>query len=125
MPARRPALLAAALACCCAGAVAGPVYQWKDANGVTHSSDKPPVGVKYEVRRIDSHDAVAAQAAVPVGRPVEPPQCTTARTNLELLQSPGPVEQEIDGKRQPLDDAQRAAQKQLAEAAIKAYCPPA
>lgn len=125
--------LAAALACCTglhatiavAGQFvqAGTVYQWKDAAGVTHSSDKPPVGVKYEVRRIASHDTVATQAA-PAGQPVEPPQCTTARSNLELLQAPGPVDQEVDGKRQVLNDEQRAVQKQLAEVAIKAYCPP-
>ncbi len=126
MPVRRIALSAAVLACCAGIAAAGPVYQWKDAKGVTHSSDKPPVGVAYEVRRIDAHDTITQAAqATPAGRAVEPPQCTTARANLELLQSGDPVDQEVDGKRQTLDDTQREAQKQLAEAAIRAYCPPA
>ncbi len=126
MPAFRTALFAALLACCTGAAMAGTIYQWKDAKGVTHSSDKPPVGVAYEVRRIDTRDTASHQAApvtTPEGRPVESPQCTTARANLELLQGSGPVEQEVDGKRQPLDDAQRTSQRQLAEAAIKVYCP--
>lgn len=127
MPACRFTPLAAAvLATALAGvATAGPVYQWKDAKGVTHSSDKPPVGVHYEVRRIDVRDTATSPQTVPAGQPVEPPACTTARANLEILQADGPVEQEIDGERRTLDDEQRAAQKRLAEAAIRAYCPPA
>ena len=37
----------------CANASATNVYQWKDAKGVLHSSDKPPPGQKHETRRID------------------------------------------------------------------------
>ncbi|PSD09525.1 DUF4124 domain-containing protein, partial [Stenotrophomonas maltophilia] len=33
-----------------ANAVAGPVYKWKDANGVTQYSETPPAGRKFETR---------------------------------------------------------------------------
>ncbi|WP_411832947.1 DUF4124 domain-containing protein [Pseudoxanthomonas mexicana] len=124
----RPRLLPACallgLLCLGAPALAGTVYQWKDANGVTHYSDKPPAGEKYQDRRIDNRGGTT-QAAVPAGKSVENPQCTTARRNLELLQGDAPVHQTgEDGKStgQPLDATQRANQRTLAEAAVKAYC---
>ena len=33
-----------------ANAVAGPVYKWKDAHGVTQYSETPPAGKKFETR---------------------------------------------------------------------------
>ena len=116
-------LLAAGL---CTGAMAQNVYQWKDANGVTHSSDNPPAGQRYETRRIDTQGqgvAVAAPAA-----PVESADCTTARRNLQLLAGQGEVQQDTDGDGKPdkaLTPEERQGQKGLAEAAVKAYCPPA
>ena len=43
-----------ALAGAASGAVAGTgnLYKWKDANGVTQYSERPPTGQKYETRRI-------------------------------------------------------------------------
>jgi len=105
-------------------AFAGTVYQWKDAKGVTHYSDKPPAGERYQDRRIVNR-AGTAQIATPAGQSVENPQCATARKNLELLQGSAPVHQTgEDGKStgQALNDTQRANQRTLAEAAVKAYC---
>ena len=113
-------LLAAGL---CANASATNVYQWKDAKGVLHSSDKPPPGQKYETRRITTSGEPVA-AAEPA-KADEAPECTAARRNLELLQGSGPLMQDTNGDGKPdtqLDDAQRSAQKQLAEAAAAAYC---
>ena len=45
----RTCLLLAAAACASGPALAGNIYKWKDANGVTHSSDQPPSGQHYEV----------------------------------------------------------------------------
>jgi hypothetical protein len=107
-------------------AQAAPIYQWKDANGVTHYSDKPPAGEKYEDRRIDPRGEPAPQAQ-PAGKSVESPQCLQARKNLEVLNTSTRVLQAgPDGKPggQPLDESQRAAQRNLAEAAQKAYCTP-
>jgi hypothetical protein len=58
----------------------------------------------------------------------ENPQCTTARNNLQLLNSDASIQQAADEDGKPgrtLNDAERAAQKTLAEAAVKAYCLPA
>lgn len=105
-------------------ASAGQIYQWKDAKGVTHYSDKPPSDNQYRDRRIDNQrDPVLP--AEPAGKSVENPQCTTARRNLEVLQGSAPVhEMDESGKTtgQALDSAQRDNQRALAEAAVKAYC---
>lgn len=109
-----------------ATAQAGPVYKWKDAKGVTQYSETPPAGAKYETReQARSPQATAAPAAE--AAPV-PEQCSTARANVTLLEGSGPVMQDTDGDGKAdtaLTPEQRTAQKGLAEAAIKAYCPPA
>ena len=115
-------LLAAGL---CASATATNVYQWKDARGVTHSSDKPPPGQAYDSRRIDTSGRTAGAATPAEATP--DPQCATARQNLELLGSDAEVQQDTDGDGKPdktLSTEERAAQKSLAEAAAKAYCQP-
>ncbi len=107
-----------------AHAVAGPVYKWKDANGVTQYSETPPAGKKFETRE----QARSPQAAAGTGTPAAPvpEQCSTARANLALLEGSGPVMQDTNGDGKPdtaLTPEQRTAQKGLADAAIKAYCP--
>jgi len=110
----------------CASAAAQNVYQWKDAKGVTHSADKPPAGQKYETRRIDDRGRTVEAAAPADAKPSA--QCTTSRDNLALLAGDAPVQQDTDGDGTPdktLTPDERAAQKALAEAGVKAYCPPA
>ena len=110
----------------CTAATAQNVYQWRDAKGVTHSSDKPPPGQKYETRRIDTRGHTVE--ADPAEQAPVNPQCITARQNLSLLTSGVAVQQDTDGDGKPdatLSPEQRDAQKGLAEAAVKAYCPPA
>ena len=114
------------LASACSVALASKVYQWKDAKGVTHYSDSPPPGDKYQDRRIDNQGAAILEAA-PAGKSVEDPQCTIAKRNLELLAGKSAVQQDTDGDGKPdtaLDDADRANQRELAQAAAKAYCKP-
>ncbi|WP_329888444.1 DUF4124 domain-containing protein [Stenotrophomonas sepilia] len=109
-----------------ANAVAGPVYKWKDAHGVTQYSETPPAGKKYETREQARTPQAAASTETPTA-PV-PEQCSTARANLALLDGGGQVMQDTDGDGKadtPLTPEQHTAQKGLAEAAIKAYCPPA
>ena len=116
-------LLAAGL---CASASATNVYQWKDARGVTHSSDKPPPGTKYDTRRMDGQGQYVETAAPAAAAPN--PQCTSAQQNLTLLARDVSIQQDTDGDGKPdktLSTDERAAQKNLAEAAVKAYCPPA
>jgi hypothetical protein len=123
-------LLAAAVAAFALPAAAGKVYQWKDANGVTHYSDEPPPSGAYRDREISIHDpASPAPVAEPAAAPAAATEvCTQARLNLQRLQSGGPVGLDADGDGQPdapLDDAQRAEQIALAQRAIAARCPDA
>jgi len=105
---------------------AATLYQWKDAQGVTHYSQSPPPGGKYQARRVDRHGDAPVEATE-AAAPAENANCLSARKNLEILGKPGKVMTDRDGDGKPdaeLDDAQRDAQKGLAEAAIKAYCAP-
>ncbi|WP_315389019.1 DUF4124 domain-containing protein [uncultured Stenotrophomonas sp.] len=120
------------LMCCLllvsATASAGNVYKWKDANGVTQYSEKPPTGQKAEQRQIQNRDPAAGPVTAKAAAPAESTDCTNARNNLTLLNGKGEVMQDTDGDGKPdkaLDADQRTAQKGLAEAAIKAYCKPA
>ena len=104
---------------------AAEVYQWTDANGVTHYSQTPPSQGRYEQRVINAGGTAAPAATA--AAPVEHPQCATARANIAALQGEGEVRQDTDGDGEPdatLDPAQRAAQLELAQAAVKAYCTP-
>lgn len=116
--------LTALLLLASATASAGTVYKWKDANGVTHYSEKPPAGQKYEAREVQARDPVPRETAA---APAENKACTDARGNLTLLNGSGKVMQDTDGDGKAdtaLTEAQRSAQKTLAEAAIQAYCTP-
>ncbi len=62
-----------------ANAVAGPVYKWKDAHGVTQYSETPPAGKKFETREQARTPQAAASAetpAAPVPRTRQP--CASA-----------------------------------------------
>ncbi|MEB2233121.1 DUF4124 domain-containing protein [Xanthomonas campestris pv. campestris] len=110
-----------------AAAGATDLYKWKDANGVTHYTETPPpTGQRYESRRIDARSGTAAIAAPETAAP-ESADCLTARRNLELLSGKGEVTMGADDGKPgtPLDPEARAAQRNLAEAAAKAYCKPA
>lgn len=124
-----PCLAALALCLTVAAATqAQQVYQWKDKNGVTHYSDTPPPSQTVQNRRINQYGAPANETQ-PAGKPVENPQCTTARSNLQILATnTGVIQQDTDGDGKPdatLDDTSKANQRALAEAAVKAYCKPA
>ena len=118
-------LLAGLIATSAAHAQATRVYQWKDAQGVTHFSDQPPP-MQVQKRKVsDNTHGLAAPADT--AKPVENPQCTAAKGNLAILASSSTVRQDTDGDGKPdvtLDDQGRANQKALAEAAVKAYCKP-
>lgn len=112
------------LASACTTALAAKVYQWKDAQGVTHYADSPPPDQQVKNRRIDNRGAPVAEEAA-VGKSVENPQCTTAKLNLQILAGNTGVQQDTDGDGKPdktLNDEDRANQRGLAEAAVKAYC---
>ncbi|MCC4598975.1 DUF4124 domain-containing protein [Xanthomonas melonis] len=111
-----------------AAAGATDLYKWKDAKGVTHYTETPPpTGQRYEARRIDARNGTATVAA-PEAAPPESAECLTARRNLELLSGKGEVSMAAGADGKPgavLDPQTRAAQRNLADAAVKAYCKPA
>lgn len=105
------------------------VYQWKDASGVTHYSESPPRKGTYQTRRITHASGVSpvASATATAAQAAENPQCVVARRNVAALDSDRPVGHDADGDGKPdanMSGDQRAAQRALAQAAIKAYCTP-
>ena len=125
-------LLALLAATAASPLVAGEVYSWKDARGVTHySQTPPPAGTRFEVRGI-RNDAPAATPA-PVAAPAaattatasatDTSQCDVARANIAALQGDTPVQQlGADGTPRELDADGRRSQLELAQAAVRAYC---
>lgn len=104
-------------------ASAAKVYQWKDAQGVTHYSDSPPAGQEYKNR--GQHQDTAPAPAATAAKPVVNANCSNARSNLAVLQASTPVgiDEDKDGKPdRNLNDSERANRTQLAEAQIKTYC---
>ncbi|MFC0676898.1 DUF4124 domain-containing protein [Lysobacter korlensis] len=101
-------------------ASASKIYQWKDAKGVTHYTDLPP-DQKHTTRKLGGQRETPAVAA----KPVVNANCTNARGNLKVLQGSGPVGLDADKDGKPdgvMSPEQRAAQVQLAQAAINVHC---
>jgi hypothetical protein len=126
-PKRALPLLTAVLLVIAYPATAGEVYQWKDAKGVTHYSDSPPPDKAAYRNRSVRNDTPAPEEPVGDAKPADNPQCLTARRNLDTLKSSAPVG--VDANSDGIPDAEmgadeRAAQLQLAEAGIKAWCKP-
>ena len=102
--------------------VAGEVYTWKDAKGVTHYSDAPPPGGKATTRSISQRGTTPA---APVAKAVVNADCSNARSNVSLLQGTAKVgvDDDKDGKPdRELTPAERAKRLKLAEAQIETYC---
>ena len=123
----RISLLAAALTLATVTTVsAAEVYQWKDANGVTHYSQTPPAQGKFQARSIyQRQPAVGSQAVA--AAPTESPQCTTARNNIDLIQSGAKLKMDSDGDGKPdrdLSDSDREKQLQIAQTVARVNCSP-
>lgn len=119
------ACAALVLAASAAGASASEIYQWTDARGVTHYSETPPpAGTPYQTRQItDTGASTRAVAPAPAQPAVVNPQCSTARSNIEVLLGEGPVQQDDgDGNARELSADERTNQLELARAAARAYC---
>ena len=103
-------------------ALAGEVYTWKDAQGVTHYSDSPPPEKNYRKSKFD--DGPAPPVAT-----TEDPRCTIAKQNLEKLKDPkGPVGLDADGDGKfdkELTAEEIAKQVGYAQNTVKYTCEPA
>ena len=123
-------------------AAAAEIYRWKDAKGVVHFSQTPPKGVA-NAKKVENVFTAPRPAATTTtatttapaatattasaGTGAENPACVRARENLAVLDGQNSVQMDTDGDGKPdrtLDEDGRASQKSLAEAAVKAYCPP-
>lgn len=116
------AVLVLSLASATALAEQQRVYQWKDANGVTHYTDTPPPQT-HKSRDIDDR---GTPAEAPKAKVEESRQCLDARANLQRLQGGQAVgiDTNGDGKAdRNLTADERASQVELNHAAVKAYCP--
>ncbi|HET6602837.1 MAG TPA: DUF4124 domain-containing protein [Xanthomonadaceae bacterium] len=122
------------------GATAAQVFRWTDAQGITHYSDMPPPEGTEHVRidayvpappapgeaeaeaegEADTDTAPAESGPVAVARE----NCERARKNVEILQASEVVRMDVDGNgaSDDLDEAQRAAQLELAQRQVRAFC---
>ncbi len=119
----RPLAVALALTVAAAPALAQQqrVYQWKDANGVTHYTDVAPKQ-SHQTRDIDVKDGKPVDAAA---KQPESEQCSNARANLVRLQAGGPVGIDTNGDGKPdrnMSADEHKAQLELNQAAAKAFC---
>lgn len=120
------AALGLCLLAACSVASADEVYQWKDANGVTHYSQTPPPKGTYQLRAISSSGDAAPTPQIVAATAKESPQCVAARKNIELLQGSGAVQLDSDNDGKPdklLTADDRINQLELARAGVKATCP--
>lgn len=145
---RRIALLAAAL--CIALPSGAQIYQWKDQNGKTVISDKPPVGPATQQRQIDSGSSAnggrtqpsaadremefrkrqkEAQESAEKARKAETEtsekndNCQRAQRQLQMLESGERIAMRDDkGERYYMEDAQREQEKAKARQFIEAQC---
>ena len=115
--------IAAASVFAIAQASAGEVYQWTDAQGVTHYSQTPPPGIASKYRVITHRQGEAP--ATPAAQAAEDPQCGVARANIALLEGGGRVQRDTNGDGVPdrdLSEAERGSQLQLARMVLSANC---
>ncbi len=106
---------------------AGEVYQWKDANGVTHYSQTPPPQGKFAARSIYHREQAAEDQPATEPASTESKQCLTARGNIELLQSGAKLQLDSDGDGKAdkdLDDSARAEQLRIAQTVARVNCSP-
>ncbi len=118
----RPLAIALALTVAAAPAMAQQrVYQWKDANGVTHYTDVAPKQI-HQTREIEVNDGKPAEDAA---KQPESEQCTKARGNVARLQAGGPIGIDTNGDGKPdrnMTADEHKAQLELNQAAVKAFC---
>lgn len=126
------------------------IYQWKDANGRTVMSDKPPVSTQRELRKVDADTPAPASSASSSSADRElafrkrrqeaqekaekdqraqadasenKANCERARSQLQVLESGERVAfRDSQGERYFLDDAQREQEIARARQAVQSLC---
>lgn len=146
----RPTLLAALILSLLSSVALAQIYQWKDENGKTIISDKPPTSATTQSRQVNTADAPASSAAhkstadreMDFRKRLKEKQesadktekeqaaaeqvqnnCAAARRYLQTLESGERISMRDDkGERYFLDDAQRAQETVKARQALQANC---
>ena len=124
-PLGRP-ILGLCLAIAATATMAQTVYQWKDAQGITHYSDAPPPKGAQR-RELHTKAGTPAKTATPATTAVaDNADCAQARLNLMRLQ--GNTEVGLDADRDgkidaPMAAEERARQVERMRDAIKSVCP--
>lgn len=142
---RRLILSSSLLLALAAPAMAGSIYKWVDAQGVTHFGTKPPQGVQAErINPIISQPSTPPQRSQPVQdegdqekqKEVETDvkakiaadqealesYCLQVRTNLVQLQNNPRVRIEEEGELRRLSEEERQAKIEEAQKAISENC---
>ena len=142
----------AVVALLAATAVSAQVYEWKDAQGKTHYSDKPPVGtaqvqkiaapessapsnsaekttadreLEFRKRQKDAQESAEKAKKDQAASTDQKDNCEKARRALEVLESGERIAlRDGQGERYYLDDAQRQQETAKARQLIQANCKP-
>ena len=142
----------AVVALLAATAVSAQVYEWKDAQGKTHYSDKPPVGtaqvqkiaapessapsnsaqkttadreLEFRKRQKDAQESAEKAKKDQAASTDQKESCDKARRALEVLESGERIAlRDGQGERYYLDDAQRQQETAKARQLIQANCKP-
>ncbi|MGA9342116.1 MAG: DUF4124 domain-containing protein [Rhodanobacteraceae bacterium] len=139
-------VLLAAITAALTGECAEQVYAWTDSGGVKHFSDSPPPPGVKDARRLTIQGGTTASANPPVADQSTPPAeettqaasnqpvgndaasrakaCSTARSNLKLLQSDYQISMPngADGKPQVLDKQRRNLEIARANEQVAFFC---
>jgi len=142
----------AVVALLAATAVSAQVYEWKDAQGKTHYSDKPPVGtaqvqkiaapessapsnsaqkttadreLEFRKRQKDAQESAEKAKKDQAASTDLKDNCENARRALEVLESGERIAlRDGQGERYYMDDAQRQQETDKARQFIQTYCKP-
>lgn len=121
--------------------MAGQVYKWVDAQGVTHFGAQPPEGTEATTV-LKSSPSVAKPPAPPSGAPIGDQKaidkevkkqiaeqeaqlkafCEQARTNLAQLQNNPRVREDVEGEMRRLTDEERRQRIDETRKQIEEHC---
>jgi predicted transcriptional regulator len=122
IPPRQP-LLALLLSCAVVAPLmaAAPIYQWRDAKGVTHFGDTPPASARgIRVRQASAGNVVAASESEPA---IDVAACERKRAQLKgYRQADQVTETNALGDVREYSDAERQVLIAGTEAQVRAAC---
>src|SRR3546814_317427 len=95
-----PTLIGLSLLLATGAACAQDLYQWKDANGITHYSQTPPASGSY-TERTESGRGPARPVETAAAAPAAPPPCAPPPATIPPLETTSPAHPETPATRCP------------------------